>query len=85
MNIGILFYALGWKIIKIFTDLKNECGHSFGRVGLWQAPTDPPRSCNLKQHFWTASTHSIVATALGLLRYALIVVTRFSPVVQLEQ
>jgi hypothetical protein len=49
-----------------------------------QAPTDPPRSCNLKQHFWTASTHSIVAT-LGLLRYALIVVTRFPPVVQLEQ
>jgi hypothetical protein len=31
------------------------------------------------------STHSIVATALGLLRYALIVVTRFPPVVQLEQ
>jgi hypothetical protein len=22
MNIGILFYALGWKIIKIFTNLK---------------------------------------------------------------
>jgi hypothetical protein len=33
MNIGILFYALGWKIIKIFTDLQNECGHSLGRVG----------------------------------------------------
>jgi hypothetical protein len=45
MNIGILFYALGWKIIKIFTDLKNECGHSFGRVGLWQAPsTFEPRA-----------------------------------------